>query len=54
MRDALTHSQRLSITLRYLATDDNSKDLKIVGGYITINWNYCAGDVYTARLTDGS
>jgi hypothetical protein len=30
MREAVTHSQRLSITLRYLATDDNFYDLKIV------------------------
>ena len=30
MREAVTHSQRLSIMLRYLATDDNSEDLKFV------------------------
>jgi hypothetical protein len=30
MREAATHSQRLSITLRYFATDDNSEDLKFV------------------------
>jgi hypothetical protein len=29
MLEAVTHSQRLSIMLRYLATGDNSEDLKI-------------------------
>jgi hypothetical protein len=30
MRDAVTHSQRLFITLRYLATGNNFEDLKFV------------------------
>jgi len=30
MRDAVTHSHRLCITLHYLANDDNSESLKIV------------------------
>jgi hypothetical protein len=52
MSEAVTHSQRLSITLRHLATGNNSEEMKFITDYSSINWNYRAGDVFTARLTD--
>jgi hypothetical protein len=55
MREAVTQSQRLPISLIHLATGNNFEDLKFVKGYVTIKWNYRARDVVvTARHTDGN
>jgi len=27
---------------------------EITKGYVSINWNYCAGDVFTSQQTDGN
>ena len=54
MREAVTLSQRLSITLRSLATGITLEALKFVKDYISISRNYCAGDAFNARRTDGN
>ena len=37
-----------------MATGHAFEDLKILKGYVVISWNYCAGDVFVARQTDGN
>jgi hypothetical protein len=51
MREAVTYSQRLSITLRYLATGNNFEDLKLKR-FTAQSTGIIALDVFTARQTD--
>ena len=52
MRETVAFSQRVHITLRYLTTGNNVEDVNISKIYVSVNWNYCAGDVFTSRQTD--
>ena len=48
MWEAVTQSQRLSITLLYLDTGNNLADMKFKSR-ISVNWDYCAGGCLVLR-----
>jgi len=52
MRDAVTLSQCLSITLRSLTTGITFEALKFVKVYLSFSGNYCARDAFNARQID--
>jgi hypothetical protein len=52
MREAVIHSQRLSITLRYLATGNNFEDLKFIRLLLSQLELLCRR-VFTAWQTNG-
>ena len=54
MQETVNLIRLLFITLRCLATGNNFLRPEIHECYIAIDWNYCAGDLFTAQHTEGN